>query len=539
MHKKNPKLDPVLLVAGMGGSILEAVDQTGDAERVWVRVLCAEHEFRAKLWSLYNPTTGLTECIDSRIQIQVPSQNYGLYAISILDPSLIFEILHVDIVYYYHDMINKMLDWGYEAGTTLFGFGYDFRQSNRTSQVMSNLNAKLETAYKESGGRKVNIVTHSMGGLLVKSFLALHQQEFQKYVNKWIALACPFQGSPAYAYEGLLTGVEFLNGIENKLFISKTTIRQLFVECPSMYELLSSPEFKWENTPHLQVWREKHTARGEVYSELESYSGDNCITIMEEALENNTINYAGQIVSLPFNRAVLKCAQETQKILKSAKLPKGTKFYSIYGTSFETASDVCYGTETSPIRDLQDILELEPQCTYVDGDGTIPTESAMADELDAEARIGVPLTHRSIMSNDTVFQILGQWLQVDYFNQRSGLLSDYAFLSTEKPVRESYTQSCMNWDAVSEDSEDYNEVVNDVFVKMDADSEDYYETLEVDVTINIHAKRGREEDIKILTMKVDGKNTKETVLAFGNAIAATSMETIIPNLTLRNARREN
>lgn len=38
-----------------------------------------------------------------------------------------------DGVCYYHDMIEQMIKWGYQEGTTLFGFGYDFRQSNRSA----------------------------------------------------------------------------------------------------------------------------------------------------------------------------------------------------------------------------------------------------------------------------------------------------------------------------------------------------------------------------------------------------------------------
>lgn len=41
------------------------------------------------------------------------------------------QIIGRDGVYYYHDMIEEMIKWGYEEGKTLFGFGYDFRQSNR------------------------------------------------------------------------------------------------------------------------------------------------------------------------------------------------------------------------------------------------------------------------------------------------------------------------------------------------------------------------------------------------------------------------
>lgn len=55
----DPTLDPVLLVPGVAGSILNAVDdKTGKKERVWVRILGADHEFRDKLWSRFDPDTG-------------------------------------------------------------------------------------------------------------------------------------------------------------------------------------------------------------------------------------------------------------------------------------------------------------------------------------------------------------------------------------------------------------------------------------------------------------------------------------------------
>jgi hypothetical protein len=58
--KAGADLDPVLLVSGMGGSILHSKKKKfGFDTRVWVRLLLADLEFKKKLWSLYNPTTGL------------------------------------------------------------------------------------------------------------------------------------------------------------------------------------------------------------------------------------------------------------------------------------------------------------------------------------------------------------------------------------------------------------------------------------------------------------------------------------------------
>jgi len=54
----DPDLDPVLLVPGIAGSILQAVDENGKSERVWVRIIGADYKFRTKLWSRFDPSTG-------------------------------------------------------------------------------------------------------------------------------------------------------------------------------------------------------------------------------------------------------------------------------------------------------------------------------------------------------------------------------------------------------------------------------------------------------------------------------------------------
>jgi triacylglycerol esterase/lipase EstA (alpha/beta hydrolase family) len=44
----------------------------------------------------------------------------------------------------------------------------------RIDKVMAGLRTKLETAYKASGGKKVTIISHSMGGLLVRCFMSIN-----------------------------------------------------------------------------------------------------------------------------------------------------------------------------------------------------------------------------------------------------------------------------------------------------------------------------------------------------------------------------
>nr|AZM65210.1 diacylglycerol acyltransferase 11 [Vitellaria paradoxa] len=407
--------DPVLLVSGMGGSILHSKKKRfwfSLESRVWVRILLADLEFKNKLWSLYNPKTGYTEPLDDSIEILVPEDDYGLYAIDILDPSSFVKCFHLAKLYHFHDMIDMLTGCGYKKGTTLFGYGYDFRQSNRIDRIMDGLKEKLETAYNAAGGRKVNIISHSMGGLLVTSFMSLHSDVFSKYVNKWICIACPFQGAPGYINDSLLTGLQFVEGFESYFFVSRWTMHQLVVECPSVYEMLPNPGFNWKKQPEIQVWR-KQSENGETCVKLESYDPVGSYTLFEEALRHNELTYDGKKIALPFNISILKWAAGTRQILNNAQLPKGVSFYNIFGTSFDTPFDVCYGSETSPIEDLSEVCHSMPQYSYVDGDGTVPLESAKVDGFAATARVGIACEHRELLSNETVFRLIRKWLGIE------------------------------------------------------------------------------------------------------------------------------
>ncbi|KAG6385223.1 hypothetical protein SASPL_154051 [Salvia splendens] len=502
----DPTLDPVLLVPGIAGSILNAVDsKTGRTERVWVRILGADHEFRDKLWSRFDPATGKTECLDPDTHIEIPQDRYGLYAIDMLDPDM---IIGSECVYYFHDMIVEFMKWGYKEGTTLFGFGYDFRQSNRLQETLDRLAAKLESVYTASGGRKINIISHSMGGLLTKCFMSLHPdcfnfkflfvveyesnvicivfQIFEKYVKSWIAIAAPFQGAPGYITSTFLNGASFVEGWEQNCFISKWSMQQLawlelrkvtyaiflfidvnhdlyyviisqfsciiwmltffpslfqLLECPSIYELMACLDYKWEHVPLLEIWKKRCDSDGNSSTVLETYPPVEAIPIFMEALSTN------------------QWANETRKLLSSAKLPEQIKFYNIYGTNYDTPHCVCYGSNEAPVTDLRELPTLQARYIYVDGDGTVPLESAKADGLHAVARVGVPGDHRGILCERQVFRILKHWLRADhdpFYNP----VNDYVILPTAFEMETTKTKGMQvaslkeEWEIVGDDDED-------------------------------------------------------------------------------------
>ncbi|KAL5731490.1 phospholipase A1 [Ranunculus cassubicifolius] len=460
-------LDPVLLVPGIAGSILNAVDDNGKEERIWVRILRADHEFRDKLWSKYDPSTGRTVSLDPNTRICVPEDRYGLYAIDCLDPDM---VIGREGVCYFHDMIVEMLKWGFQEGKTLFGFGYDFRQSNRLPEAMSRFAAKLESVYSASGGKKINVITHSMGGLLVKCFMSLHSDVFEKYVKNWIAIAAPFQGAPGYITTSLLNGCSFVEGWQQNFFISKWSMQQLLIECPSIYELMGCPYYDWNVTPNLEVWRSKQNTNGNTTVMLEKYEPEETLSVMKEALSNNVVNVDGTDIHVPLNQDILKWALETKGILKHAKLPPSVKFYNIYGMNCDTPHSVCYGSEQTPILDLQELLPFKAEYICVDGDGTVPVESAKADGLDAEARVGVHGDHRSVLCDRHVFRILKHWLRAGEPDPFYDPVNDYVILPTafelEKYKGEGVQITSMkeDWEILSEDQTEKTPTMSSISV---------------------------------------------------------------------------
>jgi hypothetical protein len=132
-------------------------------------------------------------------------------------------------------------------------------------------------------------------------------------------------GAPGYINSGLLNGMSFVEGWQSNFFISKWTMQQLvcliacpsisstapvyvvtmilpfeeelkvgflfqLIECPSIYELLASSTYHWEETPLLQIWRERLDDNGKKSALLESYGPAESIKMIAKSLSEHEVS---------------------------------------------------------------------------------------------------------------------------------------------------------------------------------------------------------------------------------------------------------
>lgn len=200
---------PVVFIHGIGGSVL--------ADRS-------------------NPTKvfygGVKQTMDqfAKLELPIDRSKDKLISTDILRKVQLARGSYVD---QYDLLIGRLEALGYKEGADLFAFHYDWRRSN--FETADTLRAFL--AAKGLAGKPVDIVAHSMGGLVTTIYLQKYAGE-QK-VRNFIAMGTPFFGA-AKAVRALAEGFPVF-GVENHVVVgagSTGTVYRVFASLESIYELL-------------------------------------------------------------------------------------------------------------------------------------------------------------------------------------------------------------------------------------------------------------------------------------------------------------
>lgn len=138
-------------------------------------------------------------------------------------------------------MIASFTQNGYTEGTDLFVLPYDWRLSNADNQSL--LKDAVANALAKSGKSKVNIVAHSMGGLLVKDYLA---ENADAPIDHLFYIGVPHLGAPK-AFQTLMygddMGFKFPVGPIRLPLLNSDMVKAISQNMPSVYELLPSEKY--------------------------------------------------------------------------------------------------------------------------------------------------------------------------------------------------------------------------------------------------------------------------------------------------------
>lgn len=142
----------------------------------------------------------------------------------------------------YIDIFKKA---GYVGGLTMQSAPFDWRKYYQDNKLAKNLEGYVDDLYDLSGGKKVNIVGHSMGNFNVLHVLSnMDQKKKDEKVNVWYNIAGPILGSTDAIKLplGLDSGLDSLKKFGVNLDVE--TIYSILYKCPSLYQLM--PKTSWE-----------------------------------------------------------------------------------------------------------------------------------------------------------------------------------------------------------------------------------------------------------------------------------------------------
>jgi pimeloyl-ACP methyl ester carboxylesterase len=143
--------------------------------------------------------------------------------------------------YNYADgLINEFTNQGYVENRDLFTFPYDWRYGVSGKYLDGTTNAdllaaKIQDILKQTGSDKVDIVAHSLGGLIVKEYAMEHPAD--NHIGKAVFVGVPNTGS-LVAVKALIQGDNF--GV---LGLSDSEMKKISANLPASYDLLPSQEY--------------------------------------------------------------------------------------------------------------------------------------------------------------------------------------------------------------------------------------------------------------------------------------------------------
>ena len=147
---------------------------------------------------------------------------------------------------YFESLFNQITSLGYQEDNDLFEDPYDWRldisktaSDTELNNDVFSLKEKIDGIKSKTGAEKVDIVAHSMGGLLVKKYL---RDYGGNSVGKFVDIATPHTGAPK-SFKILNYGDNFDIKFLGVNILSSSEIKKISQNMPAVYQLLPSRNY--------------------------------------------------------------------------------------------------------------------------------------------------------------------------------------------------------------------------------------------------------------------------------------------------------
>jgi pimeloyl-ACP methyl ester carboxylesterase len=254
---------------------------------------------------------------------------------------------------YVGDLIQEFQNQGYVENENLFTFPYDWRYgvSGKFADGTTNVDLlaqKIQDILQQTGSDKVDVIAHSLGGLIVKEYVINHPAD--NHIRKAVFVGVPNTGAPK-AVKVLLQGDNF--GV---LGLNDQEMKKIAENMPAAYDLL--PDEQYYNTKGSFISLVDFTSGEPTEKDLNYQEFENYLT-QDHNLNSQALTGSESLHSQDFDNFDLRTA--------------GVDLYAIDGCKAATMTnflEVKYQDILGNYHTDYDRVELKT------GDGTVPLESS-------------------------------------------------------------------------------------------------------------------------------------------------------------------
>lgn len=387
----------------------------------------------------------------------IPSDS-DVYASDVIKTKTLFG---ATVYNYSGELINEFKGQGYIEGTgadaTLFTFPYDWRYgaSGKYANGKTNsdlLKEKIQQILQQTGSDKVDVVAHSLGGLIVKKYVASAQGAGEpSKINKAVFVGVPNTGAPK-SVKVLLQGDNF--GVP---WLADSEIKKISENMPAAYDLLPSQQYynqkgSFIKTINEDIFNLTYSEKDLNYLETESF------LINDHQLNSAGFDKAENLHTEAFDNFDMRTA--------------GVDLYAIDGCKAGTLGAIIEKSSKNVFGGT-DISYNKPK--LIPGDGTVPLESATNLPIDQNKKYySLSGKHSKMLSADGSRQKIVNLISGSNLNIANNLISQNInecnlngkAISVFSPVDIFVTDQNGNRLGLAEDKSIINEIPNADFELM-------------------------------------------------------------------------